>query len=298
MTSKKVWLALGVLAALVLAAPVPAESSDKKAGAGARGACADGFQSIADRDGAGFKGGGKGGGGDAFRGGGGRGGFGGGAGGFGGGQGGRGLSVDEIVDRIMSFDKNKTGKVTKDMLPERMQFLIERGDTNKDGALDRDEVKKLAADLAREGFNGFGGGRGGFGDAFRGGGGGGGFGPGGFGGFGAGGARGGNVERTVADLKLSGKTKDKADAVVKAHEENVRKLMELAHSDLLQKMKDVLSDQEFKNFKDALDRQGRPGDRFIGSGSATGSAPKQSDQDKKLEQLQKQLDDLRRELRR
>src|SRR5690242_16347443 len=50
------------------------------------------------------------------------------------------VSVDDIVERIMSFDKNKDGKVTKDELPERMHHLIEQGDTNKDGALDRDEV--------------------------------------------------------------------------------------------------------------------------------------------------------------
>jgi Spy/CpxP family protein refolding chaperone len=67
------------------------------------------------------------------------------------------LSVDDIVERIMSFDKNKDGKVTKDELPERMQGLIEKGDTNKDGALDKDEIKKLATDLARDGgFPGFG----------------------------------------------------------------------------------------------------------------------------------------------
>ena len=69
----------------------------------------------------------------------------------------RGLSADDIVERIMSFDKNKDGKVTKDELPERMQNLIEKGDTNKDGALDRDEIKKMATDLARDqGFPGFG----------------------------------------------------------------------------------------------------------------------------------------------
>src|SRR5207247_11408038 len=79
------------------------------------------------------------------------------AGGKGGGKGGRGgpgrggLSVDEIVEHIMSFDKNKDGKITKDELRERMQDLIAKGDTNKDGALDRDEIKKLAADLARTG---------------------------------------------------------------------------------------------------------------------------------------------------
>jgi hypothetical protein len=68
----------------------------------------------------------------------------------------RGLSVDQIVERIMSFDKNKDGKVTRDELPERMQDLIARGDTNKDGALDNEEIRKLATDLARNrGFRGF-----------------------------------------------------------------------------------------------------------------------------------------------
>ena len=55
------------------------------------------------------------------------------------------LGADDVVARIMAFDKNKDGKVTKDELPERMHDLIARGDTNKDGALDRDEIQKLAA---------------------------------------------------------------------------------------------------------------------------------------------------------
>src|SRR5262245_56746595 len=54
-------------------------------------------------------------------------------------------SVEDIVKRIMAFDKNKDGKVTKDELPERMHDLIARGDTNKDGALDKDEIRKLAS---------------------------------------------------------------------------------------------------------------------------------------------------------
>src|SRR5262245_51683698 len=55
------------------------------------------------------------------------------------------VSFDDIVERIMAFDKNKDGKVTKDELPERMHDLITRGDTNKDGALDKDEIRKLAS---------------------------------------------------------------------------------------------------------------------------------------------------------
>jgi hypothetical protein len=68
-----------------------------------------------------------------------------------------GLTADDMVERIMSFAKNNSGKVTKDDLPERLQYLIEMGDTNKDGFLDREEVKALAAKLAQQGpGNGFG----------------------------------------------------------------------------------------------------------------------------------------------
>ena len=152
---------------------------------------------------------------------------------------GRGLSVDQIVDRIMSFDKNKDGKITKDELPERMQYLIEKGDTNKDGALDKDEVKALATKLQTEGIAGLGG--------FPGFGGGRGFGP------------GGGAERALNDLNLSDqKKKDAAEALVKAHEENVKKLMELARSELLLKMKDVLSDEEYKKFKTELESRPAP----------------------------------------
>ena len=44
----------------------------------------------------------------------------------------------------MSFDKNGDGKVSKDEMPERMQRILERADTNKDDALDKEEIEKLA----------------------------------------------------------------------------------------------------------------------------------------------------------
>jgi hypothetical protein len=167
------------------------------------------------------------------------------------------ISVDDIVERIMAFDKNKDGKITKDELPERMHHLIEMGDTNKDGALDKDEIRALAAKLEKEGFGGR--------DAL--------FGtvidrdavgPGpGPGGFGVGGFRVGGpgpgpgpsaVEGVVDDLKLSAKKKDQAMAAVKAHQENVRKLMDQARAELLEKMKEILSEEELKDFNAALDR--------------------------------------------
>jgi cytochrome c peroxidase len=86
-----------------------------------------------------------------------------------GGFGSRGLTVDQVIERVMAYDKNKDGKITKDELPERMQHLIAKGDTNKDGALDKEEIKKLASIFANaRSFRG-GGRRGGFGDGFRGG---------------------------------------------------------------------------------------------------------------------------------
>ncbi len=54
------------------------------------------------------------------------------------------VSADDLVERLMAYDKNGDGKVTKDELPERMHGLIEQGDRNGDGALDRDEIRRLS----------------------------------------------------------------------------------------------------------------------------------------------------------
>ncbi len=69
-----------------------------------------------------------------------------GPGGFGGGPDG----VD-LVQRIMSNDKDNDGKVTKDELPEFMQRMLERADTNKDGAIDKNEAKTMAETIGRGG---------------------------------------------------------------------------------------------------------------------------------------------------
>ncbi len=183
------------------------------------------------------------------------------------------LGVDAVVERIMAFDKGNKGKVAKADLPERMHFLIELGDTNKDGALDRNEVRTLATKLAAgpgefaaggpvrvgPGPGGIGGGvrggvRVGFGPGAPGG-----FGGGGFarGGFGVGGAIGFGPDAMVGvvdDLKLPAKKRDEAMAAVKAHQEAVRKLVEQARADLLAKMKSILSAEEFNDFRAALDR--------------------------------------------
>ena len=57
----------------------------------------------------------------------------------------RGVATSDLVDRLMSFDANQDGRITKDELPERMQNLVDEGDTNHDGALDKAEIEALAA---------------------------------------------------------------------------------------------------------------------------------------------------------
>lgn len=60
-------------------------------------------------------------------------------------------NAEEMLARVLSFDKNKDGKLTKEELPERMQGMIERGDANGDGALDKEELKKLATSFQGQG---------------------------------------------------------------------------------------------------------------------------------------------------
>jgi Ca2+-binding EF-hand superfamily protein len=57
-------------------------------------------------------------------------------------DGGRGRG-GSMMERLMGFDKNKDGKVTKDEMPEQMKRMLDRGDANKDGALDRTEIEKM-----------------------------------------------------------------------------------------------------------------------------------------------------------
>jgi hypothetical protein len=163
------------------------------------------------------------------------------------GPGGRRLTGDDVVERILSFDKNGDGKVTRDELPERMQYLIEKGDTNKDGALDREEIKALAAELAKEGASLAGGpdGRG------R---------PDGRGSPGSGLSL-GAIERAVGELKLPEKKKEATASAIKAQQEQARLLTTMVRDELLLQVSDVLSDEQMKSFKAVLDRQPGVGDR-------------------------------------
>jgi hypothetical protein len=189
------------------------------------------------------------------------------------------VTTDQIVERLLSFDKNNDQKITSDELPERMQHLIALGDLNKDGALDREEIRKLATTLeafaALTGTNG----------------------PGAVGpppgappkGPGPkGGPRGGGeVQRTLDELNLSGGARDKAQAVARSHQDKLRRFEDLARAEVILLMKDALNEEDYRIFKSALER--RPAPKGFGG-------PKQADLHRRIEQLQQELDELRRKL--
>jgi Spy/CpxP family protein refolding chaperone len=72
----------------------------------------------------------------------------------------RGVPADDLIGRLMGYDTNKDGKITADELPARMHNLIELGDTNGDGALDKEEIQRLSERADRAGPRGGPGGRG------------------------------------------------------------------------------------------------------------------------------------------
>src|SRR4051794_14645540 len=53
-------------------------------------------------------------------------------------------AASDLVSRLMSFDANGDGKLTKSEVPDRMQGLFDRADTDKDGVLNQSELTKLA----------------------------------------------------------------------------------------------------------------------------------------------------------
>jgi Ca2+-binding EF-hand superfamily protein len=53
-------------------------------------------------------------------------------------------SADDMTATFMRFDANNNGQLEKSELPERFQGLFERGDTNKDGILTKEEIVTLA----------------------------------------------------------------------------------------------------------------------------------------------------------
>jgi hypothetical protein len=146
-----------------------------------------------------------------------------------------------VVARLMTFDRDHDGLVVKNELPERMQNLI-AADASGDGALDRAEIRRLAAPIhmvsAAATVPGFAGGRGGgggytFGDqvslSTR-----------------------SHVEGALDDLRLSAVNQQKALAIV-------RPFMERLEADamavLFKEVEGVLPPAQLSGFKMVVQRQ-------------------------------------------
>ena len=144
-------------------------------------------------------------------------------------------SADRIVERMMAFDKNHDGKLTRDEVTDpRLLRLFDRADTNHDGVVTKEELSALAKKMVAEsgqgrGFQGPGGpdeggdGPGGFGPPE-------GFGPPG-GGFG-GGPRGGPPQpgqilppRLQSQLNLTAAQKKKVAALQKEVDDKLAKIL-------------------------------------------------------------------------
>lgn len=145
-----------------------------------------------------------------------------------------GVSSIDLVEHVMSYDKNKLGKVGKDDLPERMQHLVDKGDLNKDGYLDREEVQMLAL-KGQVGRGGFGGG-----------------GPGGFGGPPTRPFTAADAERALNRLQLTGEPLEKSRKALETYREASRKLTDERRADLVTRMKGTLSEEQLERFSKAV----------------------------------------------
>src|SRR4051794_38219049 len=55
-------------------------------------------------------------------------------------------SADEFIAKMLAFDKNKDGKLTKEeLIDTRLHSLFDRADANKDGVVTREELEALFA---------------------------------------------------------------------------------------------------------------------------------------------------------
>jgi hypothetical protein len=177
-------------------------------------------------------------------------------------------SNSSIVVRMMAFDKNKDGKLTKDeVTDERLHRLFDRADANKDGVVTKEELMALAAQMEAEiGQGGGPGGRGPGGPGGRGPGGPGGPGRGGPGGPGGGG-RGGFGGPPQPGQILPSFVQERLNLTAEQ-----KKQLEELQKEVDGKLGQILTEAQQKQLKEMQQGGGRggPGGRGPGGGPRGG----------------------------
>ena len=160
------------------------------------------------------------------------------------------MSADDVVVRLMRFDRNGDFKIAIDELPDRMQILVVRGDKTDDLMLDAREIRRMTEfgpempvlfPSPQFGY--------GFGDA-----------------FGTLSSR-THIENTIQDLRLAPDANEaakrigaafadelEAEALAKPHTADIR-LDDARRAALADRLSGVLSDEENENFRAALARR-------------------------------------------
>jgi cytochrome c peroxidase len=61
------------------------------------------------------------------------------------------VRIDDVVARVLLFDRNADGLVTRAEVPERIEDVVARGDTNGSGSLDAAEIRTITSSQVRAG---------------------------------------------------------------------------------------------------------------------------------------------------
>jgi hypothetical protein len=149
------------------------------------------------------------------------------------------VSPDEVVSRLLSFDRDHDGKIAPSELAERMEPMLARVDTNRDGALDAAEMRAIASapeptldQQGRGGWAGFPFGRSyGFADdtSFS--------------------SR-NHIDGAIEDLKLAADTKERALAIAKAYVDGIEAQ---AEADLMKELSAIVAPEQIVALQESLE---------------------------------------------
>ena len=147
------------------------------------------------------------------------------------------VSPDDVVSRLLSFDRDHDGKIAKSELAERMQPMLARADANRDGALDAAEIRAIASAPPEPVGQGRSGGGGfpirsyGFADdtSFS--------------------SR-NHIDGAIEDLKLAAGTKERALAIAKAYVDGIEAE---AEADLVKDLSGVVAPEQLVALQESLE---------------------------------------------